>query len=504
MNLAALFTNIARRIPDRVAVSDLDIVLTYEAMALRTRAIAGAFLGGGLRPGDRVALCMENCPEFLEILVACWTAGLCAVPMNVKLHRKEVDHIVADSGAKALVTTPGVVDSLGEIAGRVPSLSLVVCTGTADYTRMASSEGIAPLVANPEDPAWLFYTSGTTGRPKGATLSHRNLLAMCMAYYADIDALDPTDTMLHVAPLSHGAGLYSLPHLLKGSHQIIGHGFDLDFMGEVLENHRNLSMFLVPTTLSRLVQAASGSERLKIQNVKTICYGGAPMYVEDLRTAVDLFKGRLFHLYGQGETPMTIAGLSKAMHTNDADETTLRSCGVARTGISIRILGEDDIELPIGEVGEVVTRSDCVMNGYWNNEAASVEALRGGWLHTGDLGSLDERGFLTLKDRSKDLIISGGTNIYPREVEEILLKHPDVLEAAVVGQPHPDWGEEVVAYLVVRPGNEVGVQELDALCIANIARFKRPKSYHFVKSLPKSDYGKILKTKLRELAAPAR
>ncbi|MBV8031858.1 MAG: AMP-binding protein, partial [Betaproteobacteria bacterium] len=255
----------------------------------------------------------------------------------------------------------------------------------------------------------------------------------------------------------------------------------------------NLSFFAAPTMVVRLL--ASRAAR-RPANLKTIVYGGAPMYLADCLRAIDLFGPRLYNLYGQGESPMTITGLSQAHH---ARREKLETCGVPRTGVEVRIFDEEDRELPPGEVGEIVTRSDCVMAGYWRNPEATARTLRGGWLHTGDVGSLDEQGFLTLRDRSKDLIISGGANIYPREVEEVLLRHAAVGECSVVGRPHAEWGEQVVAFIVAR--SAVKSEELDALCLANIAAFKRPREYRFVESLPKNNYGKVLKTELRRLLA---
>jgi acyl-CoA synthetase (AMP-forming)/AMP-acid ligase II len=229
--------------------------------------------------------------------------------------------------------------------------------------------------------------------------------------------------------------------------------------------------------------------------------------VTDLERALRLFGPRLYQLYGQGESPMTISGLSQRMHADEAHprwRERLGSCGVPRTGVLVKVVDEDDRELPAGEVGEVVTKSDCVMEGYWENPEATAETLRGGWLHTGDLGSFDEDGFLTLRDRSKDMIISGGSNIYPREIEEVLLRHPDLVEVSVVGRPHREWGEEVVAFVVARPGAEIAADALERLCLDHIARFKRPRHYRFVEALPKNNYGKVLKTELRrQLSEPA-
>jgi long-chain acyl-CoA synthetase len=329
--------------------------------------------------------------------------------------------------------------------------------------------------------------------PKGAMLTHRNMLVQTHAYFADIDKLGPGDSILHPAPLSHGSGCYALPHFAAGAVNVIPESgsFDPEEIFALLEHWPNGSFFAAPTMIVRLLASpAARSPR----NLKTIIYGGAPMYVADSLKAIDLFGPRLYQLFGQGEAPMTITGLPQSEHEKRAH---LETAGVARMGVEVAVFDDKDEKLPPGEIGEIVTRSDCVMAGYWKNPEATAKALRGGWLHTGDLGSLDAEGFLTIKDRSKDMIISGGANIYPREIEEVLLKHPAVAECSVVGRPHPEWGEEVVAF-VVRKG-DLAPQELDSLCIDNIARFKRPREYRFVDSLPKNNYGKVLKTELRKL-----
>jgi long-chain acyl-CoA synthetase len=496
MNLAGLIMAVARRSPQAPAVTDRGATVNYGEFVARGARIAGSLAARGLRPGDRVALAMENCGEFLDLLFACWTAGLCAVPVNAKLHAREVEHIVRDSGARLLVTTPGLVGALAPLEITIEDLTAVICTQTRDFEALTRGDAIAPHPANFADIAWIFYTSGTTGRPKGAVLSHRNLLLMSHAYHADIDMLDHHDVKLHTGPLSHASGLYALPHLLKGGHQVVLPGFDISAIVDALDAYANVTMFAAPTMLTRLVHSPQAG-RLKVENLKTIYYGGGPMYAADLERALSIFGPRLYQIYGQGESPMTITGLDKAMHAAPRSSDDLRTCGVARTGVGLRVVDDQDRDLPPGEIGEVITSSDCVMQGYWNNPTASAETLRGGWLHTGDLGSLDEQGFLTLRDRSKDMIISGGSNIYPREIEEVLLRHPDLVEVSVVGRPHPEWGEEVIAFVVTRPDASVDAGVLDALCLDHIARFKRPKSYRFVESLPKNNYGKILKTELR-------
>jgi acyl-CoA synthetase (AMP-forming)/AMP-acid ligase II len=498
-NLAALLFDVARRLPDRPAVSDDRSSRTYRELTERVARLAGGLRAQGLAPGDRVLLSLENCGEFLELLFGCWAAGLCAVPANARLHPREVEFIAEDSGARLLVATPVLAEALAPLAGAVASLDRVVATRSADYDGLFG-EPLGADPGQPTDSAWLFYTSGTTGRPKGAVLTHRNLVFMSQCYYADIDQLDERDTHVVAAPVSHGAGLYALPFLLKGAHQIVLPHFDVEAILDVIARHPRVSMFAAPTMLTRLVHAPEVAAA-DIANLRTIYYGGGPMYVADLERALDIFGPRLYQLYGQGESPMTITGLTQRLHERDHPHwyDRLASCGYARSGVLVRVVDDQDRELRAGEIGEVITKSDCVMDGYWQNPAANAETLRGGWLHTGDLGSMNADGLLTLRDRSKDMIISGGSNIYPREIEEVLLRHPDVVEASVVGRSHPDWGEEVVAFLVARPGTVVAAAELDRLCLDHIARFKRPRDYRFVEALPKNNYGKVLKTELRRL-----
>lgn len=496
MNLAQCLLDVARRDPDAVCFPAEPTPVTYGGFVERVLRLA-AGLGRGPEPGDRVVLFMENCREFFECLFACWAGGLVAVPVNAKLHAREVAHIVADSGAKLVVTTPGLTHVADEAAGAIE----VVCTASDRYERLIREAPRVPHASAPDDLAWIFYTSGTTGRPKGAMLSHRNLLAASLIYYADVDHVGANDVHLYTAPVSHGSGLYGLPFFLKGARHVVLPGFDVEAVADALERHHRVSFFAAPTMLARLVNSPV-APRIDVARLRTIYYGGGPMYVADLERALGVFGPRLYQLFGQGESPMTITGLDQAAHVAPggaplADR--LASCGVPRTGVAVRVVDDDGRDRPLGEVGEVVTRSDCVMLGYWNNPEATANAVRDGWLHTGDLGSFDRHGLLTLRDRSKDMIISGGSNIYPREVEEVLLRHPGVVEVSVVGRPHPDWGEEVVAFVVPGPGAAVGEGELDRLCLDNIARFKRPKRYRFLDRLPKNNYGKVLKTELREL-----
>jgi fatty-acyl-CoA synthase len=329
-------------------------------------------------------------------------------------------------------------------------------------------------------------------------LTHRNLMAMTVAHLADMDAPDEGCSLLHAAPMSHGSGLYIPAYVLRGARQVIPQrgGFDpADFL-DLCEHHPGCSAFLAPTMVQRVV--ATG--RSRPSGLRTIIYGGGPMYVDSIKKALAAFGPVFAQIYGQGESPMTITGLRRADY-DAADDTILGSVGRSRSGMEVAVLRDDDTPAPVGEIGEIVCRGDVVMCGYWRNPSATDETLRNGWLRTGDLGSFDNRGYLTLHDRSKDVVISGGSNIYPREVEEALLEHPAVSEACVVGAPDTEWGEIVVAFIVIGRADEISTADLDAHLLRRIARFKRPKRYLVVDELPKNSYGKVLKRDLRQQLA---
>ena len=505
MNYAALIAKAARNWGGRPAISKGDkTVLDFKALVDRAGRIGASLRERhGLAPGERVGFFMKNVPEYFEAWLGAWQAGLAAVPINAKLHPKEVAYIVGHSGARALFVTEDLAGDLRDLVSEAPDLARVFVAGSKDYVSLIGDRWIAPTDVSPDALAWLFYTSGTTGRPKGAMLSHRNLVMMTMSYLADIDPILPTDNWISAAALSHGAGCYAWPHMARAANNVLPEsgGFDPAEMASLMACWPDCSMFFAPTMVTRLIDAPA-VRNADLRRLKTLVYGGGPMYVEDCRRALAVLGPRLQQIYGQGESPMTITGLSKAMHA-DVDLPRylerLASTGIERTDVEVRVVDERDRELPAGEVGEVVVRGDVVMNGYWRNPEATAKTLAGGWLHTGDMGAFDADGFLTLKDRSKDMIISGGSNIYPREIEEVLLRHPGVLECSIVGKPHADWGEEVVAFVVRRPGGATAdAAALDRLCLENVARFKRPKSYRFVAELPKNNYGKVLKTELRD------
>lgn len=483
-----------------------DVIATYSTFSDWVRGLAGALRGElGLKAGDRVGIAMTNSPDIMVVMFACWHANIVAVPMNAKLHRNELAYILDNAGARACFINEKLEDTIAGLESEVASLEHLISTSGSSYGELLEHEPLALQECTPNDPAWLFYTSGTTGRPKGATLTHRNLVAMTMNYFCDVDTVAPSDALIHSAPMTHGSGLYGVPHVARGAVQVVPRtgGFEPAETLELIACYPGSSFFFAPTMIVRLLEHP-GLHGASLENLKTIVYGGGPMYVEDTLRALEILGPKLVQIYGQGESPMTITGLTREMHLERDHPRYLErlgSVGPARTDVEVRVVDENDNPLPPGEPGEIILRGDVVMVGYWGNAEATASALKNGWLHTGDIGVLDEEGFVTLKDRSKDMIISGGTNIYPREVEEVLLQHPDVLEVSVIGVPHPEWGEDVLAFVVPVDGKSIKESALDELCLTQIARFKRPKHYRFIDSLPKNNYGKVLKTDLRERIA---
>jgi acyl-CoA synthetase (AMP-forming)/AMP-acid ligase II len=505
MNLAVWVERQGRMQPNGPALADGERVhADWRTFAARmSSAAAGLRDHFGLVPGQRVAIVMRNRPEYLEAMFAIWHAGLVAVPVNARLHRDEIAYILDHSESAVVVTDDDHAQDVESLVGTVPSLQAAVVAPGERWDRLTNAMASSMVERHGHDPAWLFYTSGTTGRPKGATLTNRNLLMASLSYFADIDPVSAHDSILHAAPLSHGSGLYGLPHIARGAVSVVPHsgGVDGDEIAALIQRWNGMSFFAAPTMVKRLATDPA-IVNADLSHLKAIIYGGAPMYLADLEDALAVFGPRLAQIYGQGETPMTITALSKADHA-DRDHPRwserLQSVGTARTDVQVRVVDEDDNDLAPDELGEIVVRGDVVMPGYWNQPEASAETLRHGWLHTGDIGTFDADGYLTLRDRSKDLIISGGMNIYPREVEEALLRHPGVKAIAVVGRPDSQWGEAVVAFVVADDGATVpSTEDLDQTCLDSIARFKRPKEYRFVDSLPTNNYGKVLKRELRE------
>ncbi|MBW1768344.1 MAG: long-chain fatty acid--CoA ligase [Deltaproteobacteria bacterium] len=509
MNIGRLLTKSARTYPDNLAIAHGPKKRTYAQFNSRANRLANALHRLGIQQGDNIALLQYNYPETLESLFASFKAGCGAVPINFRLHPNEFAFIIEHSEAKAVILSQEFNKPIMEIRDRIPQARhLITLSGAEgellDYEKILSGESdqFEDVDVQPDNLAWIFYTSGTTGLPKGAMLTHRNLMAMTMSFYADMcPDFGPDDVVLHAAPLSHGSGLYALPNVAKAAANIIlaSKSLDPELIFKTIEEYGVTNMFAAPTMVKIMVDSTS-SEKYDSSSLKALCYGGGPMLVEDLKEAIAKLGPCLVQLFGQGESPMTITYLPHRDHVLDGlpeQMKRLGSAGFSRTDVEVKIVDAGDNELPPGEMGEIVTRSDVAMKGYWHNPEATESTLRNGWLHTGDIGYMDEAGYLFIMDRSKDMIISGGENIYPREIEEAIIKHPSVREVAVVGVPDPKWGEAIKAVVVLVPGRSATEEELISFCKDNIASYKKPKSVDFVAGVPKNNYGKVLKRELR-------
>lgn len=508
MNAACFLEKSAIRFPDLPAIKYGTASHTYREFYRRACNLGGELRARGLRHGDRVAFVLHNSPAVLETIFGCFAAGLVVVPMNARLHAKEMGYIVRTSGARALIHgaafTAEINRNIGEFGPLDGRFEAGGNSAVEPYDALTESprslEG--PVAVTAEDPSWLFYTSGTTGRPKGATWTHRTIRVVVMNYLADVYNITEHDVVLHAAPLSHGSGIVALPTVARGAANVIleATSFSPDNVFETVEQQRVSHIaFLAPTQIVALLDKHAPG-RFDLSSLRLVCYGGAPIYVEQLKEAISAFGPVFAQIYGQGEAPITITGLTREMHARFAasDDQRLGSAGPARTDVEVKVVDGAGKRLGPGQPGEIVVRGDVVMRGYWADPEATEAAIRDGWLHTGDIGAFDEHGYLYLLDRTKDMIVTGGNNVYPREVEEILITHPGVAEVVVIGIPDAYWGEAVHAVVVRGPGSEVSERELIDYCAQSLAGYKKPKAVEFVDALPVSAYGKVLRRQVRD------
>jgi acyl-CoA synthetase (AMP-forming)/AMP-acid ligase II len=517
MNIGDLLTNAARSYPEQPAFVFEGATRTYAQSGARADALARALQSDGLERGDRVALYLRNCPEFVEVLFGTWKAGGVVVPLNASFTADELAWHLEDSGASVLVTDPDGLAAVAKVRPGLPGLRTVICHAAAGQDPTApdgsgadmsledllggfSGVPLASVDTADTDLAWIAYTSGTTGRAKGAMLTHGGLIYQCLTTLADVERMERHHVGMHAAPLSHGSGHNALVFTMKACTQVIHQrwGFDVELFLEQVEEHRVAAVFLVPTQIKRIVEHPELAAR-DVTSLQWICYGGAPMYREDQKRALRALGPVLVQIFGQTESPMSGTVLTRDEHSLHDGDGRERSVGRVRTGVECRILDCADNEVPTGEVGQICLRGPTLMAGYWNRPDAGAETLAGGWLHTGDVGMLDEHGYLFILDRLGDLIISGGMNVYPHEIEDVLLTHPAVSEVCVIGVPDEKWGEAVRAVVVPVAGATIDPGELIAFSGVALAGYKKPKAVDVVASLPKTAYGKIAK---REVRAP--
>lgn len=510
-NLASLLTQTALRLADRPALVWRDRVWTWSETAGRVASAAGALRARGIAAGDRVLVHARNGNAIFESCWACWLIGAVWVPTNFRLSPPEAAFLAANAACRAHVFDAAFPDHRAAARAENGACAIEVAIGEGAGLSWEDlvAEGAGMPVTEPatvgrDHPAWLFYTSGTTGRPKGATLTHGQLAFVVTNHLADLmPGLTEDDASLVVAPLSHGAGIHALVQVARGAVSVLlpGERLDVPEAWRLVEKHRVGNMFTVPTILNALCRDAS-VDAFDHSSLRHVIYAGAPMYREDQKHALRKLGPCLVQYFGLGEVTGNITVLPPRWHSLEDDPAfPIGSCGYPRTGIEIAILDADHRRLPANETGEICVRGPAVMAGYFENAPANEKAFAGGWFHTGDLGHLDARGFLHITGRQSDMYISGGSNVYPREIEEALLTHPAVAEACVVGVPHGKWGETGVAVLVAAERATIDAASVMAHLDGRLGRYKWPSRIVVWDALPRSGYGKVPKNEVKRLLA---
>lgn len=500
MNLGNLLTQTARKYAGRPGLVHGDVSHTWGCINSRVDALAHYFLSQGVGPGDRILVQLTNGLPLFESAWAAFKLGAVWVPVNYRLTPPEVAYIAESSGAVLMLTQSAFEEHAAAARASSAALRDILWTDQPGYEAIALRDG-APFEAVEvayRHPLWFFFTSGTTGRPKAAVLTHGQMAFVVTNHLADlVPGLRQDDSSLVVAPLSHGAGIHALLNVARGAASILLPGESLDCAKafEAIEKHRVSNIFTVPTILKRLAEDPA-AERFDHSSLRHVIYAGAPMYKADQQRALAALGPVIVQYFGLGEVTGNITVLRTDEHVEDGGAL-LGSCGTARTGMEVAVLDEQCRPVAAGAQGEICTRGLGVFAGYWNNPSATEQAFRGGWFHTGDLGVMDERGFVTITGRSSDMYISGGSNVYPREIEEALLTLPGVTEAVVFGIPDAQWGELGVAVLVAGGQGGITPDQVLAHLEPHLAKYKWPRSIVFWPSIPKSAYGKLVKKDIR-------
>ncbi len=507
MNLSYILRQAARRHPQEIAFVCGDQSWTWGEMDRRVDAMAAALAAAGIAKGERVLVQSKNCNQMFESMFACFRIGAVWVPTNFRQTPQEVAWLAEASGAAAMICHADFPAHVPAALAAAPSIRLVIAIGVAafgtDYdVLVARHDGESPALAAVErdDPCWFFFTSGTTGRPKAAVLTHGQLGFVITNHLCDLmPGTTHADAALVVAPLSHGAGIHQLVQVARGVKTVLlpGEKFDAGEAWALVERWRITNMFTVPTIVKLLTEHPA-VDLHDHSSLRYLIYAGAPMYREDQKHALRKLGKVMVQYFGLGEVTGNITVLPPALHDlEDGPQVKLGTCGFERTGIQVSIQAPDGRELPPGETGDICVCGLAVFAGYYNNPEANAKAFRDGWFVTGDLGHMDAEGFLYITGRASDMYISGGSNVYPREIEETILTHPAVAETAVLGAADRTWGEVGIAVCVLRPGATLSEQELLAFLADKVARYKLPKRVVFWEGLPRSAYGKITKKDVR-------
>jgi fatty-acyl-CoA synthase len=509
MNLAHIVTQNARRHGDRAGFIWRDRSWTWREIDGLVSALAAALAAQGIVKGDRILVHSKNCDEMFWSMFAAFRLGAVWVPTNFRLMPDEVAYLAAASGAKAFLCHGDFPEHAAAAAN--PALQFTWRIGEeGSFGERTVTDAIAAqagakadnVAVEHDDPCWFFFTSGTTGRSKAAVLTHGQMAFVVTNHLADLTpGVSEQDASIVVAPLSHGAGIHQLMQAARGVPTILlpSERFDIAETFRLIEQHRVSNLFTVPTILKMMVEHPA-VDQFDHSSLRHVIYAGAPMYREDQKLAMRKLGAVLVQYFGLGEVTGNITVLPPALHDpEDGPHARIGTCGFERVGMQVSIQDDQGRELKPFETGEICVIGPAVFAGYYDNPEANAKAFRDGWFRTGDLGHMDEEGFIYITGRASDMYISGGSNIYPREIEEKILTHPAVGEVAVLGVPDPFWGEVGVAVCVAREGaSAVSEAELAAYLAPKVPRYKMPKRFFFWEALPKSGYGKIPKRLIRD------
>jgi fatty-acyl-CoA synthase len=509
MNLAHFLTRNARRFPERAGFIWGERHWTWREIDAAVSALAAGLAARGVAKGDRILVHSKNCAEMFFSMFAAFRLGAVWVPTNFRLLPDEVSYLATASGAKAFLCHGDFPAHAEAVAAASSALAFTWRIGEGRFGESSVERAIEAHAGTPvadarvdyHDPCWFFFTSGTTGRSKAAVLTHGQMAFVVTNHLADLmPGTTEDDASLVVAPLSHGAGVHQLVQTARAVPTILlsSDRFDIDEAFAAIARHRVTNLFTVPTILKMMVEHPA-ADRHDHSSLRYVIYAGAPMYREDQKAALKRLGPVIVQYFGLGEVTGNITVLPPALHSlDDGPHARIGTCGFERTGMQVQIQDDEGRELPPFQTGEICVIGPAVFAGYYDNPEANAKAFRDGWFRTGDLGHMDQEGFVYITGRASDMYISGGSNIYPREIEEKILTHPAIAEVAVVGVPDETWGEVGIAVCVAREGETVSEADIASFLATRIARYKMPKTFVFWEALPKSGYGKVPKRLVRD------
>lgn len=492
---------------EKVAIIHDERRVTFQDLEKRINKMVNALYGLGLKKGDSVSILAENSLMAVEVQYALFKGGFVWVPLSFRNQPRENAYYLNNAGVKALVMQSQFAQGMEGVRTDIQTVEHYIVDGKDDfgmhrYEHLMSraSDDDQPIDVNNNEPLGLLHTSGTTGKAKGVVHTHRNWAMLAFSAIWSL-GIQSTDVVLHIGSINHGSGSFICPHLMMGVPQVLANHMDVEFVFRTIQKERVTTVWLAPTMIYLMLDHPD-IRNYDLCSLRVMPYSSAPMAVHKLKEALRVFGNKFQQAYGLTECPL-ITLLSPKDHLNATlgNEKALRhlaSAGQRALMTDVRIVAGDGGDLPRGAVGEIAVRSPLVMKEYWKDPAATSKSLRNGWLFTGDVGYLDDDGYLFIKDRAKDMLITGGFNVYPREVEDAILKHPAVLETAVIGVPDDLWGESVKAFVVLKPGMKASEEDIISVCKENLSSYKKPRSVDFVMALPRNHAGKVLKTELRK------